>query len=467
MMYRLALLASLVAATAASAHADLLAGFAEVDITPSLEKGPVWIAGYGNNRPATGVHDPLFARAVALSDGERTIVLASVDLIGLQLPDANRIREEVDGVDFLVVSSTHNHEGPDVIGIWGPTQVQRGVDDEYLDLVVQRVADCARSAVEALSPATASYGDAVVPDELLGDSRLPKVKDDVLRVIALRDAERADDYAGLLVQYSCHPESLGSKNQQLTADFPYVVIDQLESKYDCPIVYFTGMVGGLMSNPSRITSGAGEEISDGNFVYAEEYGRQIAQVAEQAVAASGPTKLTPFSIHAREVAAPMANPLYRAALAMGVLTREGVEYTGDYRETDRPLQEDSPAERFGLLTETAYLRIGEVDVACIPGEIYPELVYGRFQEPVEPNVDFPEAPLEPSLADILPSKKWFLIGMANDEIGYIIPKRQWDQAPPYAYGRENSQYGEVNSCGPDVAPILMKAFADCVAEAAE
>lgn len=51
-----------------------------------------------------------------------------------------------------------------------------------------------------------------------------------------------------------------------------------------------------------------------------------------------------------------------------------------------------------------------------------------------------------------------LIGLANDEIGYIIPKRQWDNEKPYAYGRDKSQYGEMNSCSPDVAPILMAAL---------
>ena len=35
-----------------------------------------------------------------------------------------------------------------------------------------------------------------------------------------------------------------------------------------------------------------------------------------------------------------------------------------------------------------------------------------------------------------------LIGLANDEIGYIIPKRQWDEKPPFCYGRKKTQYGE-------------------------
>ena len=55
-----------------------------------------------------------------------------------------------------------------------------------------------------------------------------------------------------------------------------------------------------------------------------------------------------------------------------------------------------------------------------------------------------------------------LLGLANDEIGYIIPNRQWDSRPPYAYGRASAQYGEINSCGPEAAPIVMQALANRV-----
>jgi hypothetical protein len=54
----------------------------------------------------------------------------------------------------------------------------------------------------------------------------------------------------------------------------------------------------------------------------------------------------------------------------------------------------------------------------------------------------------------------FLICLANDELGYIIPKSEWDSAPPWSYGRDEPQYGEKNSAGPETAPILMRALRD-------
>jgi len=95
-------------------------------------------------------------------------------------------------------------------------------------------------------------------------------------------------------------------------------------------------------------------------------------------------------------------------------------------------------------------------VAAIPGEVYPELVLGKVADPADPAADFPDAPIEPSLYAQLPGKHRMLIGLACDEIGYIIPKRQWDEKPPFTYGQKKAPYGEINSLGPDTAPNIVR-----------
>jgi hypothetical protein len=52
----------------------------------------------------------------------------------------------------------------------------------------------------------------------------------------------------------------------------------------------------------------------------------------------------------------------------------------------------------------------------------------------------------------------FVLGLANDEIGYIIPKSEWDTEPPHLFGAPGAPYGEVNSVGPDTAWILHQAL---------
>ncbi len=450
----------------AVATEPLLAGFAEVDITPTIAKDrPVYLAGYGMGRKATGVHDPIMARAAVLASGNERIALVSVDLIGLQYPQVKEIRSRLPEFRYVMVSSTHNHEGPDVIGIWGRGPFHRGVDDAYVELVVEKVTAAVKQAASMLQPVDASYGTAT-DERLVNDSRLPIVKDGVLRLVRL-DRAGTKTPAILIVQWNSHPESLGSKNTLLTADFPYATVAALRKKYACDVLYLTGAVGGLLAPPGGgvVRDAAGNELHEGDFEYARVHGEQIADLAAKAADATKPLVLAPFTISAKPIAVPVENSLYRVARAVGVLKRPATVWTGNFQKFGDPMTLETKSLPSAVESEVGYLRLGELHVACIPGEIYPELVYGKYQEPADPGADFPDAPLEPSVESLMPGKKWLLLGLANDEVGYIIPKRQWDKVAPYAYGKQSGQYGEINSCGAEVAPIVMAALKMRVEEA--
>src|SRR5437660_10329664 len=138
-------------------------------------------------------------------------------------------------------------------------------------------------------------------------------------------------------------------------------------------------------------------------------------------------------------------------------------WTGDVNQPITPLTEIGK-ERGAIRTEVACLRLGELEVAVIPGEIYPELVLGKVQDPPDAGADFPDAPIEPAIYAQLKAKHRMIVGLGNDEIGYIIPKRQWDEKPPFCYGLKKPQYGESNSVGPETAPIICAAFRNLVRE---
>src|SRR5690606_24737323 len=104
-------------------------------------------------------------------------------------------------------------------------------------------------------------------------------------------------------------------------------------------------------------------------------------------------------------------------------------------------------------TEINVIRIGDLEILTIPGELYPEIGDGGIEAPS--GQDFAIAPVEtPPLREQMGGKMNMIVNLANDEIGYIIPKSQWDTKEPFAYGRDEAQYGEENSGGPDVAPVL-------------
>ena len=124
------------------------------------------------------------------------------------------------------------------------------------------------------------------------------------------------------------------------------------------------------------------------------YGQAVAELANRAVENSAAIRLSPIVVSARPILIPVENIWYRGARALGVVRRQGRLWTGDFERPGPPATADQTAELAGVETEVGYLRLGDLHIACIPGEIYPELVYGRIQEPADPGADFPDAPPE-------------------------------------------------------------------------
>jgi hypothetical protein len=438
---------------------ELQAGFAEADITPRVKEKTVYLAGFGHNRKATGVHDPLKVRAVVLEHGKEKIALVSVDLIGFFHPHIENVRQRMSGFRYVLVSSTHNHEGPDTLGLWGASPIQSGVDAAYLAEVENQIVAAVQAADAGRKPVRVRIGSAHAP-ELLHDAREPYIKHDELTALEFRNNE--DKPAGLIVQWNCHPETLGGKNTLVSADFVGATVQALRKKHPCPIVYFTGTVGGLMTSLHvEIKSTSGKVLEDGTFEKTARYGELLAEVVDRALKAAQPVKLTPLQVRRRLVYLPLDNKLYLLARQLGVISREAFLWSGDLYRAE-PVKEVKAGKPLSLRTEIAWLRLGDLDIAAIPGEIYPELVLDKVQDPADPGADFPDAPIEPAIYKQLHGPHRMLIGLAGDEIGYIIPKRQWDEKAPFCYGRKKAQYGEVNSLGANTAPLLCRAYQELV-----
>jgi len=426
-------------------------GFAKRTITPTLGERPVFMAGFDHDRRATGVHDDLWARAVAVSDGEHRVVVVAVDLIGVFHADVEkaraRLRERVGDV-ALVVSSTHNHEGPDTMGLWGRGRFTSGVDPEYLDRVRRTIVDAAADALSRLEPARLVLAKTRTPG-LIVDGRLPQVIDDELVVLQAIGVEGRT--LGTVVNWGSHPEALGGENTLLTADFPHFLNQRLEEELGGTAVFLVGSIGGLMTPLGlELRDEEGGAIPPDSFALARAVGERVAAAATLALRTSGhDSESSVVEYRSASVDVPLENRLFRLAAFLGVV--------------DRPVfSAGAPATTvFGddIRTEVGLLRIGDASALCVPGEIYPELVVGGIQDPQDKGADIPGAPREPPLKDLLRSEHRLVIGLANDEIGYIIPRSQWDARAPFAYGRDESQYGEVNSVGPGVASRLAEALA--------
>jgi hypothetical protein len=211
----------------------------------------------------------------------------------------------------------------------------------------------------------------------------------------------------------------------------------------------------------EVKDAKGKVLPEDSFEKTERYGDLVGELADKALAGAKPVKLTPIEVRTQAVFLPLDNKLYLLGRKVGVLDRQAFLWSGDPYKAE-PAAADEGKKPLCLKTEVGWLRLGDLEAAAIPGEVYPELVLDKVQDPVDPGADFPDAPVEPALYKQMRGPHRMLIGLANDEVGYIIPKRQWDVKPPFCYGRKKAQYGEDNSVGPETAPILCRAFKELV-----
>jgi hypothetical protein len=461
-------------------RSGIKAGFAAVPITPEVpdrwvdadndaeynpKKGdtytdgngngkfdPVWIAGFGNGRAANGIHDDIWARTMVIDDSKTRIAIVALDVIGFMnnaVVDVRSRIPESTGVKYIIIASNHPHEGPDLLGLWGKTPFKSGINQAYLEFVKNQIVKSVETAVSNLRPARLEISqDLTGAIPLVKDTREPEVFDCGLRLIKAIDKENGTTL-GSLIAWADHPETLWSNNLLITSDFPHYVREFVEKgvfRGDSLIkpgiggvaVYINGALGGLMTtHPSLAVKDpvTGEEFKEPTFGKAEAQGKQLALLALKAM--ENPVEKIDsagISLVVRTVILPIKNTLFRLGTAVGVLDRGMVGW-------------------MKMRSELSVFNIGDLSFTTIPGEVYPEIVNGGIEAPE--GRDFNIQPLEvPPVREMMAGKYKFIFCLANDEVGYIIPKSQWDVEAPYTYNRKDSPYGEENSLGPETASIL-------------
>jgi hypothetical protein len=459
---RLVVFAAVFAACAFSLSAQIhgpgiRAGAARVNLTPDLKRGPVYMAGFDNNRVATGIHDNLYARCLALSAGGQTVVLCGVDSIGLFSDDVERIRAEVkkqlaSGKKItvtdakVVVAATHDHQAPDTMGLWGAAEGRSGIDETYNGLVVERVAEAAVGAIRNLQPAVVKLGEAHPSelDQLIHDDRPPDVHD--AGVTAMNVTTTRGRPIATLVNWANHPETLGSKNTLITADYPFYLCLELEKRFDGVAVFLNGAVGGMQSPLGAVVidSASAQPAIDNTFQKAEIIGRRVAEAVGIAVHNAQTMAVDRIEFQESPIEIPTTNKGFQLAAQAGV-----------FKGRKKMTAEGSTTTSVGLVRLFARGK-PVLEIALVPGELYPELSVGGVAR--YPGADFPDAPIEPPIKNMMSAEYKMLVGLADDEIGYIIPKAEWDEKPPYLNNAEKAWYGEVNSVGPDAAPRIAAAF---------
>lgn len=393
--------------------ADLLCGSAELDITPYEYLPGEYMAGFESERRATAVLDPIGAGALVLDDGKTRLALVSVDVIGLQNQVVNRIRQqladEFSDVNSIIVASTHNHQGPDTLGLWGKAlfgriPIRSGVNRKYLDALVDRLTELVRSAARNTKTVTVKASRFDVPPDWFRNDRKGGGKDDFGWALAF-DATDGSGRVATLVNFAAHPETLWEGNTLISADYPGATRQRLRETSGGVPVFFSGALGAMVTpNIPRDT-----EIEQRKAAITR-LGTGIADLARSSLEGATPIRNPSLRLVHLPLELPLENRMFKFLKVLGIMNREFVNGR--------------------VQTEMNMVMIGEdVSIITAPGECSPEV--GR------------------DLVAVAPGTSKFLFGLGCDELGYIITPGQF----------ENSEYGyeKTMSIGPRTATLLVEA----------
>ena len=414
------------------------AGFGSAEI-PLPDNGlPLYIAGYHNGIEISEVRDLCRVSTLWLDADGEGVLLLSVDCVGLGSDTVDRIRTRLapllaeEGPVQIHVVSTHDHAGPDTLGLWGPVG-EDGKNPGYMENLYEA---CVRAAGEALAHRKTGrlFRADVKTEDMLRDSREPVVWDETLHMLRFSP----DDGEGgiRLLSYGAHAESLRGANTRLSRDYPGVLCDLIRERTGEDCLFVPGAVGGLVMTrefydpfdaEANLTL-TGEKLADYALSVSPEDERELSPtLADDGIS---------FTV-------PLDNTVFLYYKFLGILGNEAV------RSSD---PDEAGETGYGLKTRLSVIRLGDTALLLLPGEIFPELVWGGGREnPSNPGADNPE-PLA-SLMERYGLTDFFPVGLADDELGYIVTPNDFltDPAAPYLHDAEpedgSRHYEETNSVG--------------------
>jgi hypothetical protein len=354
------------------ALAQFRVGASSAVITPSNGS---FVAGHSQNRKFTGVNDDLFVKAVAISEGRESVVILTFDCIGLLYPQLREIRRIAERKIIwprfrgsrVVMSSTHTHSGPDVVGIWGPDMTHTGVDAGYLDDLERLAADQVRKAWRRRKKSKAVYSVSEHGTEWVHNISEPGELDRTLTTLAFRRGKKT---RATLTNFACHPTILDGVNEKVSADYVGGFYRRMNDSIGGVNLFLQGAIGGWVQ----------PEYEEKTFARADFRGSALADSVIEGLLTAKPLRKHGVAFKSKVFTLPVDNIGFRQLSAAGVIGRK----ISDVVET-----------------EVSVFRIGEAMFATHPGESFPAM----------------------SLAtrELLKSEgPKFIMGLGNDAIGYIL-----------------------------------------------
>lgn len=392
------------------------AGAARIDVTPTKN---IWMDGMLRAHASVGVHDPIFACALVMSNDEdlrQACAIVSADVCRLVEPLTSAVRNAVAAevgipAERIMLAAKHIHSGPVTAG-------DGEVEAEYARTLVNKLVQVIKDAAGKLTPVSAGcasgkedtisqYRRLLADDGHVVMNWEPYQPEHIVGPLGGVDPEvgvlKLVDLSGqvvcLLFNHAGHPNVLSGDNYLISAEYPGFAERLLEEEFGGTAMFVNGAQG------TMDVDGLGPR----DWAEMERIGRKlaaaVAETARRIQPAEGLTlrcSSVKYGLPARKIPDEQlvwAEEILRQTggkvqpLADGV----GDDYKAVLYKKLRAVQDcDIPVEQVCIaLDDTAFI--------SFPGEMYTEI--GMHIK-----------------ADS-PFRRTYVVGLANGYVGYIPTRK--------------------------------------------
>ena len=419
-------------------------GFSSAEVMPAdIHAKKYYIAGYRINHPVTGVKDPTTVSAMWLGcNDDEGILLLCADIVGLTGHDVNEVRASLadfckeKGCKNISISCSHTHAGIDTVGYWGPLPIS-GKNKSYQK---QLFAALKKVAIEAWQNRTVGnlyMGDISVP-EAIEDHREPIFCKDTLTRLRFVPADGSTET--WFLNYGAHPNTMGGDNTLISADYPCYMRRKINETKKVNVLFAVGAIAAVDIAPS-VAQDRVERTERGGEIL----GEAAWKIDNDELLNSEITVLR------QQYFAPADNYLLAMMPAVGAISSDMAPYK-------------QGTLGMALITEMTYLKIGSRQILMIPGEAFPENIYGGYDDAEHSSTGLSAEINATPLAEIAEDENLIVFGVTNDMTGYMVPKNDFVLHPTQAYvNTTNDRFGrhhyhETNSLGYLTTDVMEKTF---------
>lgn len=409
-------------------------GYAVREVMPKdINAKKYWIAGHGMGHVIERVHDPITVSAMWVgADDNGGYIHISADIIGLTNFELNLVRDALKSFSQkskcsgVFVSCTHTHAGFDTVGYWGQLyKLQSGKDPEYMALLLKSLEEVAVEAYENRKTGKLYIGTVSVPE-----AQFCKREPDAMHDVLTRTRFVPDDGSTetWFLNFQAHPNTLGGANRDVSADYPYWLRKTINDEKKTNVLFGVGAIGAV--DPGDFC----EDKPERTRIQGETLGKAALGIDNDK---EMPVEITVLQ---QKYYSPVDNGLLALMAVIKACSSQRYPCTkGDLG--------------LALQTEMVYIKLGTQQILLLPGEPFPEVIYGGSAD-AEHSATGKGIDINPEpIIDIVGDKNLLVYCVTNDMTGYCVAPNDYvlHKTQPYIeQGRDvfdRRHYHETNSLG--------------------